>query len=1329
MRGDLVTIDDLETLVPSLIAAGIAELQSRPTTAGGLQVSTLTVDSVGTGTVEGLFDEDDPTAEPSTVYGFADPGERVKVLMTPSGGSFVIGTGTPSGTVGTVGGPFLPLIGGTLTGPLILAGDPVADLGAATKQYVDATHATPSVLERATSFPERAANIALARRGATPAVEVLLCDSLDSSNMTSAENTAFSAVYEKIMAHGYNNGFERAAGYLCVNMRNADDATAIGVQWDTVNGTWVKRGPSYSARSLASTQFCEVTRAGTGVTIFYTKSKTVTGTLTVTINGVTAGTINTFDAALATAFDAGYSAYFANPAGYTSMDIVVTCTAGTSQLDGGYIHNGNDTSLYRLLRWTRPGWSMCHHLVGATAANYYRDGTYPDALMGIHNQQPEIVTIVLGTNDVNPANTLLTGGTVVLGGVTITGALTATQYATAMTTLIAAIRAQYQTPLVGTITGTTTLTITSGRALTAADTGSSITGAGIPANTTITFVDATHATLSAASTNAAGVSVIVKAAYPSIRFVYEHKNRVNSATGGWLTTYRDAAKSACVSGSVAFIDLAEALGETGPTDEFDVTDDGVHLHDDANLVLGELLAQSTIPYSVNIGTQLRLDGTFANIQKATAAGGDIGIYVDAIAPTLHLGLAQIAPVAGTHLGVIAFDGLTAAGAIRSVVGIRATTDGSTWTSTSAPSRLELSTTAVGDVVGTIRLFIDNAGKTWFGQSSALAQSWIDVTGNASFAGDVNITGTLTAGTFTIGSLSSPFIIQASAAQANIFVQRYGDAGGTANNTTVGSYVFRASYDTTVAHVQQIAQIYGVTDGTQTAGSAAGRIVFATTASGGTSATSRGGFDAVGRFFVGAATAAAATAYITAAGALILSSDVTVNTNKFTVDATTGNTVVAGTLTQTGVATFAANPTVSISAAQANLGLLRYGDGGGVPISTTIGALAWRGSFDGTAANFYPAASIAVVTDEAFSSGHGGARLIFATTLNGATTTSNRGGFDNAGIFFLGAGTVAAASTTITAAGLVALFVAAPATQTASYHLINIANTTAIATGTNASIAGVGVTLAPVLTYGIAAGSTIVGWTGFSHQPTHQNSGAARLTGIYYDFWAQPTFKTNDNTNPQTVTTIEMFRADPTLTPGGSTGTLTVTTLRQFAAAPVTVPANSTITALNQVNVAGPAVAGTVTTRRGVFIGDGSGAGTFTTNIGIDIAALAAGASNIGIRSAAPLALTPQAYACGNATSALNNNIAITSSVLIITGPTAGFTISGFAAGFDGQILLVICNVAQAMTIGNANGGSTAANQIVTKTGADVTTTANSGATAWFVYNVTNTRWELMGTQG
>src|SRR5580698_1592117 len=41
-------------------------------------------------------------------------------------------------TAAGISGPFLPLTGGTLTGPLALAADPTIPLGASTKEYVDA---------------------------------------------------------------------------------------------------------------------------------------------------------------------------------------------------------------------------------------------------------------------------------------------------------------------------------------------------------------------------------------------------------------------------------------------------------------------------------------------------------------------------------------------------------------------------------------------------------------------------------------------------------------------------------------------------------------------------------------------------------------------------------------------------------------------------------------------------------------------------------------------------------------------------------------------------------------------------------------------------------------------------------------------------------------------------------------------------------------------------------------------------------------------------------------------------------------------------------------
>ena len=57
------------------------------------------------------------------------------VAVSPGAFNPVAWTALPSLT--DLGGPYLALAGGTLTGPLILAADPTAALGAATKEYAD----------------------------------------------------------------------------------------------------------------------------------------------------------------------------------------------------------------------------------------------------------------------------------------------------------------------------------------------------------------------------------------------------------------------------------------------------------------------------------------------------------------------------------------------------------------------------------------------------------------------------------------------------------------------------------------------------------------------------------------------------------------------------------------------------------------------------------------------------------------------------------------------------------------------------------------------------------------------------------------------------------------------------------------------------------------------------------------------------------------------------------------------------------------------------------------------------------------------------------------
>jgi len=82
-----------------------------------------------------------PQPDPWTIEGHAVYYTGAMVIGNPTGG--VKGDGTLNAESFYVNGKlydpnvFLPLAGGTLTGPLIQNADPVAALGTATKQYVD----------------------------------------------------------------------------------------------------------------------------------------------------------------------------------------------------------------------------------------------------------------------------------------------------------------------------------------------------------------------------------------------------------------------------------------------------------------------------------------------------------------------------------------------------------------------------------------------------------------------------------------------------------------------------------------------------------------------------------------------------------------------------------------------------------------------------------------------------------------------------------------------------------------------------------------------------------------------------------------------------------------------------------------------------------------------------------------------------------------------------------------------------------------------------------------------------------------------------------------
>jgi hypothetical protein len=82
--------------------------------------------------------------------------------------------------------------------------------------------------------------------------------------------------------------------------------------------------------------------------------------------------------------------------------------------------------------------------------------------------------------------------------------------------------------------------------------------------------------------------------------------------------------------------------------------------------------------------------------------------------------------------------------------------------------------------------------------------------------------------------------------------------------------------------------------------------------------------------------------------------------------------------------------------------------------------------------------------------------------------------------------------------------------------------------------------------------------------------------------------------------------------------------------------------------------------------------------------------------------------------------------LRLTGPSAGFSISGFQGGYEGKQLIIFNDAGQTLTLTN-NATSTAANRLLTLTGGDVTIPDQS--LIEFIYSVDEQRWLLKNRQG
>lgn len=89
----------------------------------------------------------------------------------------------------------------------------------------------------------------------------------------------------------------------------------------------------------------------------------------------------------------------------------------------------------------------------------------------------------------------------------------------------------------------------------------------------------------------------------------------------------------------------------------------------------------------------------------------------------------------------------------------------------------------------------------------------------------------------------------------------------------------------------------------------------------------------------------------------------------------------------------------------------------------------------------------------------------------------------------------------------------------------------------------------------------------------------------------------------------------------------------------------------------------------------------------------------------------------------NNNVSIAdSSFILISGPTAAFTITGMTGGYDGRVVTLVNTTSQNMTMTDDT-VSTAANRFLTNTGGSRSTNGTGSFTV--IYDATASRWRLI----
>jgi hypothetical protein len=107
--------------------------------------------------------------------------------------------------------------------------------------------------------------------------------------------------------------------------------------------------------------------------------------------------------------------------------------------------------------------------------------------------------------------------------------------------------------------------------------------------------------------------------------------------------------------------------------------------------------------------------------------------------------------------------------------------------------------------------------------------------------------------------------------------------------------------------------------------------------------------------------------------------------------------------------------------------------------------------------------------------------------------------------------------------------------------------------------------------------------------------------------------------------------------------------------------------------------------------------------------------------------TPR-FALSSLGNGINQDIVVGDNCFVeVSGPTGAFSIEGIAGGYDGKRVIILNQTAQNMTIATEGGATgndpTAANRIVSLSGADRATTGNGAAT--LIYSGASSRWILV----